>query len=144
MFALISLGIAIGKNWERTGNEQIQAIVNNNSRVVVYYLHATFRCTTCTAIETMTKELLDSVYGDDLKAGTIAWEEIDFQENEAMAKRFEVMASCVVVASVSGGEIRDYLRLDDVWTLMDDREQFDAYIRGAIESFLVNQGTSDE
>ena len=136
VFALLSIGVAVGKHLAKP--EQQASLVPNASghQVAVYYLHSTFRCETCNTIESMTRELLETSYGDELAAGKVLWIEEDFQKNEALAKRFEVVASCVVVVEMKEGVIADYTRLDDVWIWMCEPRAFNLYIGEAIDAYL--------
>ncbi|NCB27858.1 MAG: hypothetical protein EOM62_20755 [Bacteroidia bacterium] len=88
----------------------------------------------------MTRELLDKAYSNELAEGKIKWNEDDFQENEALAKQFEVVASCVVVAELEDGAVLNYERLDEVWTKMMDTEAFDRYISETITEYLKKIG----
>ncbi|HAS82513.1 MAG TPA: hypothetical protein DCS43_07540 [Verrucomicrobia bacterium] len=140
-FALISTGFALGKHAVKPDVPADPQLPTANGRqIAVYYLHSTFRCVTCNTIESMTKALLDSTYSDALAAGAIQWHEVDFSENTAMAKQFEIVASCVVVAEMKDGIVTDYKRLDDVWTLMEDPAAFNAYISTAIDGYLKKTG----
>ena len=140
-FALISLGFALGKKHVKPVNEPIKETrVAESEHIDVYYMHATFRCATCNTIESMTKDLLNRSYSTYLALGQIQWKEVDFQENESLAKQFDVLASCVVVANVKDGEVREFKRLDNVWTLMDTPVEFDKYICKTIDEFLVSKG----
>jgi hypothetical protein len=136
-FVLISIGFAMGKN---SVKPQVVApelpAVSSGQQVAVYYLHSTFRCATCNTIESMTRELLEQSYRQQLADGEIVWIEADFQENEALARQFEVAASCVVVAYMRDGEVTDYQRLDEVWTFMKVPEAFNLYVGDAIDAYL--------
>lgn len=134
-FVLISIGFALGKH--SVSDRQTPTLANGNGRrVAVYYLHSTFRCETCGTIEKMTRKLLDKSYRSELAAGKIQWIEDNFQENDALAKQFDVVASCVVVADMKDGTVLNFKRLDEVWTLMTDAEAFDRYISDAIDGYL--------
>jgi hypothetical protein len=142
-FALISIGFAAGKHAARsTGAHQLPEqptgadVHDRGSTVVVYYMHATFRCVTCNTIEKMTRGLLVGEFAQELKAGTVRMEEVDFQKNEDLAKRYEVVASCVVVAHVRDGEEVAYQRLDEIWTLMMDPPAFNRYVGDAIRVYF--------
>jgi hypothetical protein len=139
-FALISIGFALGKHSVRTDRPTSSLPKGNGRQVAVYYLHSTFRCVTCNTIEKMTRELLDNSYSKQLADGKIQWIEDDFQENDALAKPFEVVASCVVVADMKDGIILDFKRLEEVWTLMKDPEAFNRYISNAIDGYLKKSG----
>lgn len=105
-------------------------------KVIVYYLHATFRCVTCNTIEKMTRALLDSQFKDAMAQGQLEWKEADFQKEEDLAKRYEVVSSCVVVAHIRNGKESSYARLDEVWTLMNDAPAFEKYVGDAIRKYL--------
>jgi len=139
-FVFVSIGFALGKHSIKTERPPDSLSNGNGHYVAVYYLHSTFRCVTCNTIEKMTRELLDKAYGNELAEGKIKWIEDDFQENEALAKKFEVAASCVVVAELEDGVVLDYKRLDDVWTKMEDPEAFDRYVSEAITEYLEKVG----
>ena len=137
-FALISLGFMLGKNSAKPeGNGGAQTEIANSNHVAVYYLHSTFRCVTCNTIEKLTRELLNSAYSEQLSAGEIEWREIDFQEKETMAKKFDVIASTVVVGRVKKGEFVEYQRLDKVWEMVERSQEFKTYIAGAIDEALA-------
>ena len=135
-FALVSIGFAFGKHSIKPAQPEVEPSTSEGRHVAVYYLHSTFRCVTCNTIEEMTRELLEASYRKEIAEDQIRWYEVDFQENEALAKKFEVLASCVVVAEVEDGEITDFKRLDEVWTLMKDPPAFDQYISDAIDGYL--------
>ena len=146
-FVLISIGFVIGKHSVQRGAGPAEQAPNSPGpsaaaatlpvRVRTYCLHATARCTTFNTMERMTRDLLEQQFGDALAAGRIDWREVDFQENEAVAKQFDVISSCVLVAKMQGETVLDYKRLDEVWTLMDAPTKFNSYVGDAIRAYLV-------
>jgi hypothetical protein len=142
IFVFVSVGFALGKySASRKGTSGYST---SKDAVHVYYMHATFRCVTCNTIEKMTKTFLDSRFAEEIKTKKIIFSELNFQENEALAKKFDVVSSCVVVAKETNGEITGFKRLDKVWTLMDKPEEFNAYLSKAIESFMTDKGKDSE
>lgn len=152
-FVLVSVGFALGKHSARqspasarlasTGADARPGEQELPVKLRVYYLHATFRCATCNAIEKLTRDLLDQQFAEAMADGRIEWQEADFQQDEALARRFDVIASCVVVAKVRGESTLDYQRLDKVWTLLSDVPQFNAYISAAIRAYLPERAEGD-
>lgn len=137
-FVLISIGFAIGKH--SAGKNSVQEDDKNKSSLVrVYYMHATLRCATCNNIEKMTEKLLKNKYAKEMGDREIEFAEVNFQENETLAKRFDVLASCVVVAKIQAGKIVAHQRLDKVWTLFHKPVEFDAYLSKAIQVYLPPQ-----
>lgn len=155
-FVLVSVGFALGK--EVTARRQAATSqpestasaaatgqvaapgdkpVATSNKVVVYYLHTTFRCVTCNEIERLAKTLVETEFADALAAGRIEWREANFQKDESLAKRYEVVSSCVVVVNIEGGQEKGFQRLDDVWTRYQDPADFNAYVGAAIRKYLT-------
>ena len=143
VFVLISIGFAIGKEVtlrrvqagrgvEASGTQPAQ----QGDKVIVYYMHATIRCVTCNSIEAMAAKLIDTTFSKAKRAGRLVWKEVDFQENPDLAKRYDVVSSCIVVVNVRDGKEVAFKRLDDVWLLADKPQQFNDYVARAVEEYL--------
>ena len=139
-FVLISIGFAFGRHSLKNSSLPSAESSFQGSHVAVYYMHSTFRCEACNTIESMTRELLNKDYAAELADGRIKWREVDFQEDEPLAKKFSVVASCVVVALIDEGKVIDFKRLDEVWTLMQKPDQFNSYISDAVNLMLRQKG----
>lgn len=135
-FVLVSIGFVFGKHSVKDAAQADALPAGNGRYVAVFYLHSTFRCTTCNQIEDMTGELLDSAYGNELASGEIVRGTYNFQKDTELAAKFDVAASCIVVALFDGGEIAGYRRLDEVWTLVNDQQGFDSFVCGVINEYL--------
>lgn len=147
-FVLISIGFALGKevtvrrqaysSAKAAGSNSELRTRNSELTAVVYYLHTTFRCVTCNEIERLTKTLVETEFAEDLDAGRIEWREANFQQDDALAKRYGVVASCVVVAKVEAGRETAFQRLDDTWTRYQNPADFNTYVGKAIRQYLGN------
>ncbi|MFA6290956.1 MAG: nitrophenyl compound nitroreductase subunit ArsF family protein [Victivallales bacterium] len=138
-FVLVSIGFAIGKHTALRSAAKSDASIGNvksGQYLRVYYTHANVRCETCNSIEKKTHDLLESKFKKELSDGKVEWKVVNFQENEAFAKKFDVTASGVIVASMNGDKVADYERLDEVWTLLSDPPAFNDYLEKAISKFL--------
>ena len=140
-FVLVTIGFALGKHSVTAKSVEIQSVAASNgsatagkSLLKLYYMHATFRCVTCNSIENKAKELVQRDFAEALKIGKIEWEDVNFQINEPLAKKFDVVASCVVVAQIVNGEITKFQRLDEVWTLLEKPDEFEHYVLGAVKT----------
>jgi len=140
IFVLVSIGFAFGKHSASRPLTAAPPSGQTSETVNVYYMHATFRCVTCNNIEKMTKQLLESKYKKEIQDRSILFSEVDFQKNEQLAKQFDVISSCVVVARTKDGKITVFERLDKVWELLDKPDEFNAYISSAIDKLLISGG----
>ena len=155
-FVLITIGFALGKESAKrradtatsvgAANSTSNSVTNarTQARVVVYYAHAAFRCVTCNTIETLAKKALDRRFGAESTKGLVEWRVVNFQEDEAFAKRYEIVSSCIVVIGMKGSAETGHKRLDEVWTKVSAPAAFEEYIVGAVQEFLPEKGGSSE
>ncbi len=144
-FVLISIGFALGRETARYAGEgrtstRPASQTADQDKVIVYYMHTTFRCVTCNKIESLTDSIVRSDFAADLAAGRIEWKSVNFQESGDLAARYGVGTSCVVVAKVRGGREVAFKRLDEVWTKVHDPEAFGRYVAGAIRDMRGGGG----
>ena len=136
VFALVSIGFAIGKEYtlRTVKHAEAAAPASADDKVIVYYLHGTIRCVTCNKIERQARETVERDFAEDLKAGRIEWRVVNFQNDDELAKRFDITSSSVVVVKMSGGREVAVRKLDKVWTLVDDPLGFSAYVASEVSA----------
>lgn len=151
-FVLVSVGYAVGKEVTLRAVRKATAAgppatapadgaahrpAAGADKVVVYYMHQTFRCVTCNQIEAMTADLVRTDFAAEVAAGRVELRKANFQQDEALARRFDVASSSVVVVKVRGGREAEHRTLDKVWELAGDRDAFAAYVGGAIRAYAA-------
>jgi len=143
-FVFISIGFAIGKETalngarktSKAGEAAAATQPAGSDKVIVYYMHQTFRCVTCNQIEAMTAELIHSDFAKELADGRLEWKRENFQENEDLARRYNVASSSVVVVRIRDGKEVAHQTLDKVWELAGKPDQFTSYVGGAIRAYV--------
>jgi hypothetical protein len=79
-----------------------EAAVSNEpeSKVMVYYFHGKQRCPTCVAIQKVTEDAYSSLLSGNEE---VNYKEIDIslKENEALAEKYEIVWSSLVIASAN-------------------------------------------
>ncbi len=143
-FVLVSIGFAVGK--ETTRNQMLAqaeaagpTVSPGESKVIVYYMHASFRCVTCNLVESMSAELVRAEFADAAKAGKIEWKAANYQENEQLASRYNVGGNMIIVAKFHDGKEVENRRLDRVMELANKRDAFMDYVRDAIHELLEDE-----
>ena len=68
-----------------------------------YYFHSTRRCTTCRAVEEVTKEILNEYYATELADKTISFEAINLDEEDSklLANKLKVAGQTLLFISDS-------------------------------------------
>lgn len=99
LFVLTSVGFSVWREWNRRegGRTDPGGAARSGDHVIVYYMHAAFRCVTCNQIEAMARMLVDTEFAEDLRSGRLVWRDVDFQSREDLARRYDVASSCVVI-----------------------------------------------
>lgn len=70
--------------------------LSNTDKVEVYYFHYSRRCATCNAVETVSKEAINEIYGDKV---TFAGYNLDEEIGEAKGKELEVSGQTLLIVA---------------------------------------------
>ena len=65
--------------------------------VEVLYFHGTQRCATCMAIEKNVKELIETVYAEELKKGELVFRSVDISQEKDLTEKYEVSWSSLIL-----------------------------------------------
>ena len=95
-----------------SGDNIVAAKSTEKDRVDVIYFHGKQRCATCMAIEKNAKEVVNTLFANELKNGTVVFKTVDIStpEGEKIADKYEVTWSSLFVNKWKDGkEIRNNL-----------------------------------
>lgn len=95
-----------------SGDNSANAKSPEKDRVEVIYFHGKQRCATCMAIEKNTKEVVNTLFANELKNGIVVFKAVDISttEGEKIADKYEVTWSSLFVNKWNDGkEIRNNL-----------------------------------
>lgn len=106
--------------------------------VFVYYLHNNFRCSNCYKIESYTQEAINKGFAKQLKDGTLVFKVINFDEkaNKHYVEDYKLYTKAVVLSRINNGKEVKWKNLDKIWTLLGDKNKFEAYIKTETTKFL--------
>ena len=82
-----------------SGDNTATAKSPEKDRVEVIYFHGKQRCATCMAIEKNAKEVVNTLFANELKNGTVIFKTVDIStpEGEKIADKYEVTWSSLFV-----------------------------------------------
>lgn len=118
----------------------VTARADTESKVVVYYFHATKRCWTCKTIEAYSEEAIRSGFAEQLESGSMEWRTVNVEtpENRHFIDDFQLATRTVVLVRVVDGVNKDWKKLDRVWELVRDKPAFVDYIWNNTNDFLAD------
>ena len=125
------------KQKEESPSPQI-AMKSQNSKVVAYYFHGTFRCTTCQTIEKYSKEAIEHYFANELKNGTLEFKSLNVEEaeNRHYVQDYQLFSRSLVISLVKQDKEVTWKNLTDVWKLVRDKDKFFQYVKDEVEKFL--------
>ena len=109
-----------------------------NSKVIAYYFHGTFRCTTCRTIEKYSKEAVEKYFANELKSGKLEFRPVNIEEpeNKHFIQDYQLITRSLVLSLVSDGKETKWKNLPDIWKLVRDQDKFFRYVKDEVEQFL--------
>jgi hypothetical protein len=109
-----------------------------NAKVIAYYFHGTFRCTTCQNIEKYSKEAIERYFPNELKNGKLEFKALNVEEaeNRHYIQDYQLFSRALVISLVKQDKEVTYKNLTDVWKLVRDKDKFFHYVKDEVEIFL--------
>jgi hypothetical protein len=142
-FVLVTIGFALGRQTADAPPLQIDEQsslaahpADEDSKLVIYSAHMTFRCWECSQIERLAGELLDEEFAAERESGMIEYRSVDYMKDAGFARKYNIASSTLVLVRFEEGKEAGFERLDGVWTKSRSRDDFFAYVREAIQSHL--------
>jgi len=108
------------------------------SKVIVYYLHSTARCSNCLKIEAYTAAEVTGPLGGLISDGRLEWKvlNIDQPENAHFVQDYQLFTKSVVVSEVKNGKEVRWKRLDKVWDYLGDQQAFMKYVGDEVKAYV--------
>lgn len=158
-FAGISMLVGLRQEWRRsqiepasatanvavTARESATDLTSTSPRLVVTYAHGSLRCETCRTIEAYASEAVRRAFAEEMARGEIVWRDVvyDAPEHADFPDRYNLVSSAVVlIAPGNPGDPASerWRRLDEVWQLTHDRDEFQTFVVDQVNDFL-NEGS---
>jgi hypothetical protein len=114
------------------------AVKSQNSKLIAYYFHGTFRCTTCRTIEEYSHDAIQTYFVKELGNGRLEFRTVNVEEpeNKHFIQDYQLVTKSLVLSFVSDGKETKSKNLADVWKLMRDKDKFFQYVKDEVEKLL--------
>ena len=105
---------------------------------IMYYFHRTLRCQTCLTIEAYIDEAIRTHFADALADGRLRWLPTNIEEpkNVHFEEDFSLEFNSAILVHSDGEDGVTWLNLENIWDLVERKDEFMAYIRDQIRLFL--------
>jgi len=115
--------------------EEPKTKITTDEDIQVYYFHNTMRCATCNAVEDETKMALEMFYGENMKAGTIAFTSLNLEEEEGekLAQTLQVSGQTLLITK---GDIRVNLTNEGFMNARTNPTRFHEILKSQIDQLL--------
>jgi len=116
----------------------VPAAFCDNGKVIAYYFHGSFRCSTCRDLEQYAKEAIENNFKKELAEGSLIFKAADIEEkgNEHFVNDYQLYTKSVVLSLVEDGKEIKYKNLDKIWEYVRDKEKYIDYIKREVNNFL--------
>jgi hypothetical protein len=117
---------------------KLQAAPIPDNRVVVYQFHRRFRCEACHTLEATIRETFNTHFPEEIEAGRLVFEVVDLDAdgNGHYAEDFDFFYNTVIVVDVEQGQETRFKNLEEVWSLVDNKQKAMEFIRSHVAEYL--------
>jgi hypothetical protein len=108
------------------------------SRVIAYYFHGNFRCTTCRTIEKYSGEAIEKYFSKELSTGKLVFKPVNVEEgeNRHYIQDYQLFSKSLIIVLYKDDKQVKWKNLKEVWTYAGDKEKFYQYVKDEVEGFL--------
>jgi hypothetical protein len=113
-------------------------VKSQNSKLIAYYFHGTFRCSTCRTIEQYSHDAIQTYFAKELGNGRLEFRPVNIEEpeNKHFIQDYQLVTRSLVLSLMSDGKETKWKNLADVWKLVRDKDKFFQYVKDEVEHFL--------
>ena len=110
----------------------------SETKVVAYYFHVTARCTTCRAIESYSREVVEQKFGADIAKGRLQYKLVNVQlpENRHFVKDYQLFTKSLVLVRFDKGRQAEYKVLNATWELVGEKSAMQGYVEREVRDYL--------
>ncbi len=139
VICLVSAVISSGCTKQGYSNAASSPTMDANDTVVIaYYFHRNMRCVTCLEIEKNAKRVIESTFAKQIEEKKLIWMPLNIDEpgGKELGKQFDISVSTLVLSKIKNGNHTEYKKLEKVWQLVHNPNDFDAYVKEEVKQFL--------
>ena len=131
IIAVVSVGVVATINLACA--EQV-----STAKVIVYYFHGSFRCSTCHKLELYSKEAIETNFKDALASGKLEFKVVNVEDkgNEHYGSDYQLYTKSLILSLVKDGKQIKWKNLDKIWEYVRNKQRFFDYVNEEVNNFL--------
>ena len=135
---LLCLTLCLTSSIMFTNSEASENTAGINNGIIVYYFHGNQRCVTCRNIEELSRAATEKIFADQFKGNSVKFISINVDDtrNEHFIQDYQLIVRSVVIAKINNGNETGWRRLDKVWNLHNDPDNFFKYFESEASQLL--------
>ena len=109
-----------------------------DSKVIAFYCHGTFRCSTCRTIEKYSHDAIYQYFPKELSTGKLEFKAVNVEEGETRhyIKDYQLFSKSLIIVLYKDDKQVKWKNLKEVWIHAGDKEKFFQYVKDEVEGFL--------
>ena len=106
--------------------------------VVVTYFTTDVRCDSCRTIEKLSRQAIEQGFPSEIASGKVVFRMLntDRAANEHFLDDYEIANKTVIVSHQKNGKETEWQNRQDVWLLLEEPDEFLAYVREPVRRYL--------
>lgn len=117
---------------------KVSATKEEPRKLVVTYFHGNARCYTCKKFESITKDIMETRFSDEIKKGHLEYRvvNVDESENKHFITDYQLYTKSIVLSDIKSGKQTRWKNLDKIWELIRNEDAYRHYIEAEVQSYL--------
>jgi len=109
-----------------------------SKRLIAYYFHGNFRCSTCYRLETYSREAIETNFRDELTSGKLVFNVVNTDEkaNSHFINDYQLYTKSLILSLVKDGKQIKWVNLDKIWEYVGNKQKFIEYVKSGVVDFL--------
>lgn len=140
-FVAAAVVIQFAKNYRTVGETTFP-----DGKHIVFF-HAKVRCPTCSAMERLVKQTLESDFKDEIRTGVFDFRILDYEspESKRIVEQYKIATATVLLFEQKEGKFADGRNLaESCWNLVGDESEFKKMIKKQLNGFIQGNRSESE
>lgn len=140
LILIVGLSVLVLFTGKTTALEEGAEAPSENRKIIAYYFHGTYRCSSCIKIEEWSYEAIRNGFSAALEEGKLLWKPVNIEkpENRHFTKEYNLYTKSLIIVEMNGKNQVRWKNLTKVWELLRNQQKFFSYVTQEVGVYLEN------